>query len=127
MVAGSGVSVDPFGKLSVDTYYDMVSIQAQDTISIDLTTPVPGYHIVLNSQAATFALTNLQLPAGKALRLTFYFEQGTGNNTISSWDSRIKWVGSRPILAYTVGSRNVIELETIDGQTFAGYYIGQIN
>ncbi|WP_244911991.1 SPRY domain-containing protein [Burkholderia aenigmatica] len=127
VVAGSGVSIDTYGKLSVDTYYDMVSIQAQDTISIDLTSPVPGYHIVLNSQAATFALTNLQLPAGKALRLTFYFEQGVGNNTISTWDSRIKWVGSRPIFAYTVGSRNVIELETIDGQTFAGYYIGQIN
>ncbi|WP_244143034.1 SPRY domain-containing protein [Burkholderia multivorans] len=127
VVAGSGVSVDSYGKLSVDTYYDIVSIQAQDTINIDLTSPVPGYHVVLNSPDATFAFTNLQLPAGKALRLTFYFEQGTGNNTISSWDSRIKWVGSRPIFAYTVGSRNVIELETIDGQTFSGFYVGQIN
>ncbi|MFP3798428.1 SPRY domain-containing protein [Paraburkholderia sp. SIMBA_027] len=124
---GAGVTVDTQGTLSVDTYYDISTIQAQETITIDLTTPVPGYHVVLNSAAATFSFANLSLPTGKALRLTFYFEQGTGNNTIGTWDSSIKWVGATPVFAFTAGARNVIEFETIDGVTFAGYYVGQIN
>ncbi|MDN7611269.1 SPRY domain protein [Burkholderia cepacia] len=125
--AGPGLTVDNNGVMSADTYYDMVALQVNSTINIDLSNPVPGYHLILNSASATFALSNLNLPASKALRLTFYIEQGTGNNTISSWDSRIKWVGAAPVLAFAAGARNVIELETIDGQTFAGYYIGQIN
>ncbi|HHT8991157.1 TPA: SPRY domain-containing protein [Burkholderia cenocepacia] len=127
VTAGSGIAVDQNGRISADTYYDMLTIQCADAITLDLTSPTPGYHLVLNSQSASLSMTNLKLPAGKALRMTIYLEQGTGNNTIGSWDSRIKWVGAAPILAFSKGSRNVIELETIDGVSFAGYYIGQIN
>lgn len=125
--AGPGLSVNAQGQLSADTYYDIATIQASSAITIDLTNPSPGYHIILNDASATFSFANLTLPQGSALRLTFYFEQGTGNNTITSWDSSIKWVGAAPILAYTQGARNVIEFETIDGVSFAGYYVGQIN
>lgn len=127
VTVGAGIAVDSHGTISVDSYYNMALVQANATINIDLTTPTPGYHVVLNAASASFAFSNLSLPFGKALRLTFYFEQGTGNNAITSWDSRIKWVGATPILAFTQGSRNVIEFETIDGTSFAGYYIGQIN
>ncbi|WP_175658229.1 SPRY domain-containing protein [Burkholderia vietnamiensis] len=126
--AGPGLSVNVSGVLSTDNYYSVTQVSGSTTINIDLTSPTPGYHVVLNQATATFAFSNLAVPAGKALRMTFYFEQGTGSNAISSWDSRIKWLGgSAPILAYTAGARNVIEFESIDGSTFVGYYIGQIN
>ena len=126
--AGPGLLVNSQGQLSADSYYDLAQVSGSSTISIDLTTPVPGYHVVLNAATATFRFANFSLPTGKALRLTFYFEQGTGSNTITSWDSRIHWVGgSPPVLGYTIGNRNVVEVESIDGTTFAGYYVGQIN
>ncbi|RAA28764.1 SPRY domain protein [Burkholderia multivorans] len=126
--AGPGLIVNTQGQLSADSYYDLAQVSGSSTISIDLTTPVPGYHVVLNAATATFSFANFSLPTGKALRLTFYFEQGTGSNTITSWDSRIHWVGgSPPVLGYTIGNRNVVEFESIDGTTFAGYYVGQIN
>ncbi|KVN83447.1 SPRY domain protein [Burkholderia ubonensis] len=125
---GSGLTINVAGQVSADTYYSITKMQAARAIAIDLTSPTPGYHVVLNQASATFSLTNLTLPQGKALRLTFHIEQGTGSNKIDTWDARIKWVGgAAPILAYTKGARNVIELETIDGATFAGYNVGQIN
>ncbi|WP_321948164.1 SPRY domain-containing protein [Burkholderia cenocepacia] len=125
--AGPGVTVSTSGVLSVDTYYDISTQQSNGDITLDLTNPLPGYRVVLNAQSAAFNLGNFTLPNGKALRLNIYLEQGTGNNTISAWDSRIQWVGSKPVLAYKAGSRNIIALETIDGKTFAGFYIGQVN
>jgi hypothetical protein len=57
-----------------------------------------------------------------------YVEQGSGSNVVSAWDPNISWAsGSPPILAYAQGARNVLEFESIDGKTFAGFYVGQLN
>jgi hypothetical protein len=127
---GEGLAVDAQGNVTASVYYDLATTQGWDTMTLDLSTPQPLYHLVLNATQASLAFANLNLPAGKALRFTLYVEQGTGANTITQWDSRIQWCtgsGQAPVLAFAKGARNVFEFETIDGVSFAGYYVGQLN
>jgi hypothetical protein len=125
---GGGLTIDAAGHVTADTFYALNTIAATNAVQIDLTNPVPVYRVILNGESATFNFTNLTLPAGAALRFTVYVEQGSGSNVISAWDPNISWAsGSPPILAYAQGARNILEFESIDGRTFAGFYVGQLN
>lgn len=124
---GAGMTIDAQGNVTSNQYDDLTLVQSWTSATpIDLTSPTQVYRLVLQTPSTAVSFENLTLPSGKSLCFRLYVEQGSGSNQVTQWDSRISWAGGMPpVLGYLSGTRNVLEFETIDGQTFYGYIVTQ--
>lgn len=118
----------PMGDINLEKIQEVngPTSSGTETIYLDLALLASVFVVRLNAPINNIVLQNTETPAGIARTFTMILEQGTGGNTIGTWDAKFRFKDDvKPKLSYQIGKRDVWHNLSLDeGDSFIPFFVG---